>query len=379
MKINLKSLYYAVLAVGILLVVTGVQPVMADSAANNFTQTNLVSDLPGVAKNTDPNLVNPWGVSFSSTSPFWVSDNGSGLSTLYNGAGDILGLVVTVPPTGSAPTGQIFNSSSNFNSDLFIFATEGGTIAGWRATLGKTAETLYASSAGAVYKGLASGTTPNGTYLYATDFHNNMITVLPGTGAPALTGTFTDPNLPAGYAPFNIENIGGKLYVTYAVQDGAKHDDLAGAGNGIVDVFDLQGNLQKRLISNGPLNSPWGMTVAPTGFGSFGNDLLVGNFGDGTINAFDPSTGNFLGQLDGSNGMPLVNVGLWDLTFGNGGNGGSPSDLYFTAGIAGPDAIEDHGLFGSITSVPEPGTLTLIGSGFLGLIAYRRRRASAIA
>lgn len=202
--------------------------------------------------------------------------------------------------------------------------------------------------------------------------------MLPGTGAPALTGNFTDPNLPVGYAPFNIQNIGGKLYVTYALQDAAGHDDVAGAGHGLVDVFDLQGNLLKRLVSNGPLNSPWGMAIAPSGFGNFGSDLLVGNFGDGTINAFDPTTGAFLGTVDGSDGKPLINMGLWDLTFGNGGSGGSPDDLYFTAGIPGPGKIEDHGLFGDIAVVPtpEPATLTLIGSGLLGLIGYKRRRNS---
>jgi uncharacterized protein (TIGR03118 family) len=381
MKMTVKSLYRIVLVAGILLVAGSVQQVLADGTADNFKQTNLVSDLPGVAKTTDPDLVNPWGVSFSATSPFWVSDNGTGLATLYNGAGDKLGLVVTVPPAGSTPTGQVFNSTSSFNSDLFIFASENGTITGWRGALGTTAETLYSSPADGVFKGLAVATTASGTYLYATDFHNNQITVLPGTGAPALTGHFIDPNLPAGYAPFNIQNIGGQLYVTYALQDAAKHDDVAGAGNGFVDVYDLQGNLVKRLISNGALNSPWGLTIAPAGFGNFGNDLLVGNFGDGTINVFDPTTGDFLGMVDGSDGKPLINMGLWDLTFGNGGNGGSPDDLYFTAGIPGTGEVEDHGLFGSIAVVPtpEPGTLTLIGSGLLGLIGYRRRRSSSIA
>lgn len=352
----------------------GAQRLLADGA-NNFTQTNLVSDIPGVAKTTDPNLVNPWGVSFSATSPFWVSDNGTGLATLYNGAGDKLGLVVSIPPSGtSAPTGQIFNSTANFNSDLFIFASESGQITGWRGALGTTAETLYNSSSDAVYKGLAIGTTTTGTYLYATDFRNNQITVLPGTGAPALPGNFTDPNLPAGYAPFNIENVNGLLYVTYAVQDSAKHDDVAGAGNGIVDVFDLQGNFKQRLITGGTLNSPWGMAIAPVGFGGFGNDLLVGNFGDGTINVFDPATGALIANLDGFNGKPLINLGLWDLTFGNGGNGGNASDLYFTAGIPGDGMLEDHGLFGSIAPTPEPATLSLIGCGLLGLLVFKRRK-----
>jgi uncharacterized protein (TIGR03118 family) len=382
--IQLILLRMVLIVAAVVLVAANAQRVLADG----FTQTNLVSDIPGLAATTDPNLVNPWGVSFGPTSPFWVSDNGTGLATIYQGDGTKLGLVVTVPSPDfgtSAPTGQVFNSSSSFNSDVFIFATEGGTITGWRGALGTTAEILYDSSgSGAVYKGLAIGTTPNGTYLYATDFHNNLITVLSGLGAPALLGNFTDPNLPAGYAPFNIQNIGGKLYVTYAVQDAAKHDDVAGPGNGIVDVFDLQGNFLQRLISNGPLNSPWGMAIAPTGFGNFGGDLLVGNFGDGTINAFDPSTGEFLGQLDGTNGMPLINLGLWDLSFGNGANGFNMDALYFTAGIPGDGMVEDHGLFGSVTSTavtttPEPGTLMLISSGLLGLISFSRWRNKGIA
>jgi uncharacterized protein (TIGR03118 family) len=383
MKMTQKSLYRIVVVVAAMVSVTASsQPVLADGV-NNFTQTNLVSDIPGLAVTTDPDLVNPWGVSFSATSPFWVSDNGTGKATLYNGDGVKQGLVVTIPGTGGdhgVPTGTIFNSSTSFNSDFFIFAGENGTISGWRGALGTTAETLVPGSGG-VYKGLAIGTTPQGTYLYAADFHNNQITVIPGTGAPSLPGTFTDPNLPAGYAPFNIQNINGKLYVTYAVQDAAKHDDVSGPGNGIVDVFDLQGNLIQRLISKGSLNSPWGMAIAPAGFGSFGSDLLVGNFGDGKINVFDPLTGTFINQLDGANGLPIVNLGLWDLTFGNGGSGGSTSDLYFTAGIPGPDQVEDHGLFGSIapTATPEPGTLTLIGSGLFGLMASRRRRTNSIA
>lgn len=376
MKTRQETLLRLVLIVAaVVLVAANAQTVLADG----FTQTNLVSDIPGLAATTDPDLVNPWGVSFSAGSPFWVSDNGTGLVTLYQGDGTKSGLVVTVPPAGSAPTGQVFNSSTSFNSDVFIFATEGGTITGWRGALGTTAEILYNPGTDGVYKGLAIGTTPNGTYLYATDFHNNFITVLPGTGAPSLPGTFTDPNLPAGYAPFNIQNIGGKLYVTYAVQDAAKHDDVAGPGHGIVDVFDLQGNFLQRLISNGRLNSPWGIAIAPTGFGNFGGDLLVGNFGDGTINAFDPSTGTFLGQLDGANGTPLTNLGLWDLSFGNGANKFSTDALYFTAGIPGNGQVEDHGLFGSVTSTPEPGTLMLIGSGLLGLISFSRWRNKGIA
>jgi uncharacterized protein (TIGR03118 family) len=359
--------------------------VLADGVTNNFVQTNLVSDTPGGANNTDPNLVNPWGVAFSSSSPFWVSDNATGLATLYNSDGVKQGLVVTIPGIGGQPgepTGVIFNGTVNFNSDLFIFAGENGTIAGWRGALGTTAEVLLDNSAAeSVYKAIATGTTAQGTYLYAADFRNNQITVVPGTGAPALTGQFRDPNLPAGYAPFNIENIGGKLYVTYALQDAAKMDDVAGAGNGFVDVYDLNGNLSQRLISNGSLDSPWGLALAPTGFGSFSNDLLVGNFGDGTINAFNPSTGAFLGQLDDASGNPLVNPGLWALTFGNGGNGGIASDLYFTAG----SAAENHGLLGSLapaspsTATPEPETLMLLTVGVLALLACQLKRSHSLA
>jgi uncharacterized protein (TIGR03118 family) len=356
------------------------QCVLADGA-NSFSQTNLVSDIPGMAAVTDPNLVNPWGMSSGPTSPIWVSDNGAGVSTLYTGAGTKLGLTVTIPDSGgpSAPTGQVFNSSSAFNGDLFIFASEHGIISGWRGSLGTTAEILSnQSGAEAVYKGLAIATVGSNTYLYAADFHNNMITVIPSTGAPALSGNFVDPNLPAGYAPFNIQSINGMLYVTYALQDASKHDDVSGAGHGFVDVFNLQGVLQTRLITKGALNSPWGLAVAPGGFGSFGGDLLVGNFGDGAINAYDPLTGAWMGELmDSSGTAPLVNQGLWGLKFGNGGNGGNLDELFFTAGIPGDGEVEDHGLFGVIKA-PEPGVLGLLGSGLLGLIGYARRRRGLI-
>jgi uncharacterized protein (TIGR03118 family) len=355
----------------------------APSNFNSFGQQNLVSDLPGVAKFLDPDLVNPWGIAFSSSSPIWISDNGQGLATIYNGAGVKQGLVVSVPAPGGgqgAPTGQVFNGGSGFNSDRFIFSTEDGTIAGWRGALGTTAELAVDNSgAGSVYKGLALAANGSNSYLYATDFHNGNVDVFDSTFTKvALTGNFTDPGIPSGFAPFGIQASGGKLFVTYAMQDAAKHDDVACPGCGFIDVFNTDGTFVQRLVSMGALNSPWGMALAPGHFGKFSNDLLVGNFGDGTINAFDPITGAQLGTIDGSNGMPLVNLGLWGLAFGNGAQGTSTNTLYFTAGIPGPDQIEDHGLFGAITT-PEPGTLTLLGSGLASLIGYGWRRGKRTA
>jgi uncharacterized protein (TIGR03118 family) len=386
MKTMEQSLYRIILVVAaVVSLAASAQPVLADGV-NNFTQTNLVSDIPGLAVTTDPDLVNPWGIAFSPGSPIWVSDNGTGLATIYDGAGVKQGLVVSIPAPGGgqgAPTGQVFNGGSGFNNDRFLFSTEDGAIAGWRGALGTTAE-LGAdwSGAGAVFKGLALATNGSNSYLYATDFHNGTVDVFDSTFTKVtLGGSFTDPTLPAGFAPFGIQAFGGKLYVTYAKQDANRHDDVPCPGCGFVDVFNTDGTFVQRLISMGALNSPWGLARAPGNFGEFSNDLLAGNFGDGTINAFDISTGNFLGQLDGANGLPIVNLGLWGLAFGNGAQGTSTNTLYFTAGIPGPDQVEDHGLFGSIapTATPEPGTLTLIGSGLFGLIAYRWRRTNSIA
>lgn len=354
------------------------------SAQNSFLERDLVSDISGRALVTDPHLVNPWGLVAGPTTPWWVSDAGSGVSTLYTGAGVPQALVVTVPgPGGSAgsPTGQVFNGGTAFSGDRFIFATEEGTIDGWRGALGTMAEVLLDHSPQeAVYKGLALGTVGPNSYLYATDFHNARIDVLGSLGAPALAGSFADPTIPAGYAPFNIQNIGGQLYVTYAKQDADAHDDVAGPGNGYLNVFDLNGNFIRRLTSGGHLNSPWGLAMAPIGFGNLGGDLLVGNFGDGMINAYNPVTGAFIDSLRQGNGDPLQIEGLWGLAFGNGGAAGPTTTLFFTAGIAGPDAIEDHGLFGSISAVPEPSTyfagIALIG--FCGLTWLRRRKLVAV-
>ena len=307
---------------------------------------------------TDPNLVNPWGISESSTSPFWISDNGTGLTTLYNTSGAIIPLVVTVaPPMGqtspSAPSGQVYNNTpafalANGKPATFIFVTEDGTLSAWNS--GTTTELIADHSGnGAVYKGIALGANASGPLLYVANLNAGTVEVFDGKFSAVKTeGTFTDPNLPAGYAPFNIANLNGQLYVAYAVQDAMKHDDVAGAGNGIVDTFDMDGNFLLRLISNGPLNSPWGMVMAPAGFGAFGGALLVGNFGDGWINAFDPKAGAMLGSLQDVRGNVIAIDGLWGLIFGNGGSGGDANTLYFTAG---PD-MEAHGLFGSLAAAP---------------------------
>jgi uncharacterized protein (TIGR03118 family) len=328
---------------------------------NIYTQHNLVSDLPGNADHLDTRLVNPWGITSPPTGPFWIADNHSGLSTLYDGAGNSLPIVVTIPPPiggtpPAAPTGIVFNGTANFNLSpgtpaVFLFAAEDGTISGWNPLVDATHAILKVdnSASGAVYKGLALGGNRSGTFLYATNFNAGTVDVFDSNFKPALHGSFQDPLIPAGFAPFGIQNIEGKLFVTYAKQDEVKHDDVAGPGNGFVNVFDLSGNFIARLISGGALNSPWGMALAPGDFGDLSSTLLIGNFGDGSINAFDQSSGKPKGQMLMPSGSPLSIQGLWGLIFGNGAQGGDPSILYFTAGIPGPGAVEDHGLFGEIT------------------------------
>lgn len=349
-------------------------------SATTFIQENLVSDGSVPAQITDPNLVNAWGISSSPTSPFWVSDNGTGLTTLYNvdpntDATVKQGLVVTIPGTGTGnPTGQVFNSGAStgaFNGNPFLFVSEDGTVSGWRAALATTAEILQTGSSANVYKGATEATVNGNSYLYAANFRAGTIDVIKGTAAaPNLTGNFTDPNLPAGYAPFNIQNLDGKIYVTYALQDAAKHDDVAGAGKGFVNAFDTQGNLLGRVGSGGSLNSPWGLAIAPKSFGQFAGDLLVGNFGDGHISVFNSLNDAFMGQLLGLDGKELAIDGLWGLTPGNDGRGGSSNKLYFTAGPGN----ETHGLFGVIeVAVPEPGSLSLIGFGLAAIVFGRRR------
>jgi uncharacterized protein (TIGR03118 family) len=329
-----------------------------------FVQTNLVADTAGVAAHTDTNLVNAWGIAFGPGGPFWIANNGTGTSTLYDGTGATAGAPVGIPPLAAtptataAPTGTVFNGNANEflvngpgTAAFFLFATEDGTISAWDG--GASAVLKVDNAAGSdVYKGLALANQGGSDFLYATDFRHGVVDVFnssfqaPGPGGPP--STFTDPALTAmGFAPFGIQNIGGNLFVTFAKQDAAKHDDVAGPGNGFIDVFTPNGTMVQRLVSNGALNSPWGLAVAPAGFGSFGGDLLVGNFGDGGINAFNPSTGASLGPLTDTSGTPIKIDGLWGLAFGGGGLAGSPDTLFFTAGPAG----ETHGLFGSLQAV----------------------------
>jgi uncharacterized protein (TIGR03118 family) len=409
----------ALLAAGLLIPVAAPAAAPRTSATDPGTvlQTNLVSDVAGVAAATDPNLVNPWGISESSGSPFWISDNNAGLATLYNvpGAGNTLvsinPLAVNIPtpvsPAGGAPTGTVFNSAGSGKflitglnkagqtasaQALFLFATEDGTIVGWNPGIDPTGQfggpnglSNHGAIAvdnsgnnftnpdpnqqtGAVYKGLAIATssTPivagdaNSTaLLYASNFRAGKLEVYDATfhTPTGLSATaFDDPRLPADYAPFDVQVLDGKVYVTYARQNATRHDDLAGPHRGFVDVFNLDGSpgLPKgtvRLISRGALDSPWGLAIAPQGFAGLtasNNDpvLLVGNFGNGRINAFDATTGSPLGQLHDPDGEPIQIDGLWALKVGNGGAGGATDTVYFTAGLFG----ETHGLFGSLTT-----------------------------
>jgi uncharacterized protein (TIGR03118 family) len=280
--------------------------------------------------------------------------------------------VGTPPATG--PTGIVANTAG-FNVDgtpaAFIFATLDGTIAGWNGTPALTKAVKEATVSGAVFTGLAEASNSSGTFLFASDFKNNTIDVFNSSYTKvSLSGSFTDPNLPVGYAPYNIQTINGNLYVEYA-PIGSNGLPAVGAGNGIVDVFDTNGNLLQRLISNGgELNVPWGITLAPSSFGKFGGDLLVGNFGNGWINAFNPTTGAFIGTLDLVNGVPFSEPALWSLYFGIGGMGGTPGVLYFTSGLT---LSQTGGLLGSLSpTTPEPGTLVLLGSGLITLLKLRR-------
>ena len=354
------------------------------SPANSYLAHNLVSDLPDTADFQDPNLVNPWGLATTATSPFWIGNNGSGTSTLYGTTGAAVALIVTIPTSGSstggAVSGVIANSTTSFTvatgkAASFLFCTEDGTVSGWNSSVnpGAAIITVDNSKSNSVFKGCVIGGTAAAPILYVTDFHNGIVDMFDGSFNPIVNAkAFVDPSIPAGFAPFGIANFGGMIYVTYAKQNAAKHDDVAAAGNGFVDVFDASGNLVTHLISKGPLNSPWGMQMAPATFGEFSGALLVGNFGDGTINAFDPAKGTQLGTLQDPTGHPLAIPGLWGLLFGNGGRGGDSSTLYFTAGIAGPygEGNESHGLFGSIQAPPAFTTTGVVnGASFQSPIA----------
>jgi uncharacterized protein (TIGR03118 family) len=357
-------------------------------AQAGFVQTNLVSNGAVPAANTDPQLVNAWGIAYGGTGPFWVNDNGTGLTTLYNGAGNKLGLTVNVFPNDgtAAPTGQVFNSggTSSFivhngastGRAVFLMDTENGTISGWNPGLGTNTYLGVDNSGGgdlvhAVYKGLAIGNNGVTDVLFASNFRSGQVEKYDGTFTSL--GSFTDPTVGAGYAPFNVQALNGNLFVTFALQDPTKHDELDGPGWGYVDEFDMNGNLISRITSaGGPTNAPWGLAIAPSTWGHFAGDLLVGNFGDGTIDAFNLTTDKFAGMLKGPGGAPLSIDGLWGLIPGNGGLGGDTSKIYFSAGPNG----ESDGLFGSLTAVPEPGTWTamILGVGFVGAAMRRRAR-----
>jgi uncharacterized protein (TIGR03118 family) len=359
----LKKAISLLLVAPLLMVVSG-SALAASSrgAVNSYTVTNLVSDQPGEAEHVDPNMVNAWGLAASPTSPWWVANAETNVSTLYMGDGTPLSLVVKVQ---GHPTGTVFNGGSDFvvghngasGPSVFMFATETGTIRGWNPSVPPPAPSTRSflvvdrSSEHAVYKGLTLASTVGGDFLYATDFRNARVDVFDGDfNLVTPPGAFQDPNLPNRYAPFGIREIGGLILVTYAKQNGAGEDDVPGPGRGFVDAFDTNGTLLARVGTRGTLNAPWGLALAPESFGAFGGDLLVGNFGDGEIHAYKlqaNGTAKHEGALKGANGNLAID-GLWALSFGNDGQAGSSESLFFTAG---PDD-EEHGLFGRIEVSP---------------------------
>jgi uncharacterized protein (TIGR03118 family) len=356
-----------------------------NQTTTGFADTALVSNKVGVVTTTttiDANLSNPWGLVTAPGLPFWIADNNSNVATLYSGTGPIQTSAVTgsnavgiaIPASAAGvpanPTGQVYNGKGGFliptsngqETSLFIFSGEGGTIAGWAKDSGATAVTSYDDGVTngadhAVYKGLALGTVNGASFLYATDLHNNKIDVFDANFAkPAgMQGKFIDPTMPAGFVPFGIAALNSQLYVSYTMQDAAKHDETTGSGLGYVDVFDFSGNFISRFASAGPLNAPWGIALAPAGFGSFEGDLLIGNFGDGTINIFAPngtSLATDMGPLTVNSGAVLAVPGLWALAFGDGDSDKPLTTLFYTAGFAD----QTDGVFGSIaiTSTPAP-------------------------
>lgn len=339
------------------------------ASGQHYMQTNLTSDQAGVATNMDAHLVNPWGLSRGTTTPWWASDNGTGLSTLYSGTGVAAALVVTVPtsdpnvsPTGT-PTGTVVNVGTGFDLAAnaparFMWVTEDGTISGWNPAVSPTTAVIMVNThSAAVFKGVAlasvkTGSGEEATYLYAADFRGGQVQIYDTNfHRVRLHGpAFRDDRVPHGFAPFNIQNIGGELYVTFARQDSERHDDVDGAGLGYVDVFSPTGFLIRRLQHGSWLDAPWGVAMAPGDFGIYSHDLLVGQFGSGQIAVYDPATGRFLDLLRDASNNPITIDGLWALSFGSGGTSGSATAAYFTAGSDG----EQHGLFGTITAVENP-------------------------
>jgi uncharacterized protein (TIGR03118 family) len=359
-------------------------------AQNTYLQHNLVSDLPNVADHQDKSLVNPWGNGFGQT-PFWIGDNGTGLSTLYAGDGTPnAAVIVNIPGAngsivGGKVTGVIFNAFSANKAAFvlatglvpnFMFCTADGIFAGWNPTVDAThAKPLSDNSkAGASYTGCALGGTSAAPLVFLANFAGGRVDVVDGTAAlnpGAFPNAFVDALIPSGYAPFNIVALNNLLYVTYAKQDASKKNSVAGAGNGYVAVFDMNGNLVRTIIQQGALNAPWGLTMAPATFGAFANDLLVGNLGDGKINAFDPATGSLLGTLSDLNGAPISIEGLWSISFGSGSvaQKEDAGTLYFTAGpgkLGGlSDPLYSHGLLGSIQAAPSVTTANVLNGGSL--------------
>jgi uncharacterized protein (TIGR03118 family) len=336
----------------------------ANSWASDFyRQRNLVSDTNLIrAEHRDTRLVNAWGLAFNPFGVAWVADNGTGFSTLYDGDGRPQSLVVTIPGVAGAtgnPTGTVFYGGTEFvvrkgsasGPSRFLFVSEDGGIAGWSPMVDLThaIRVVDNSATHAIYKGVALSANGHRALLYATDFHNGKVDVFDASFKPVALPDrpFFDPNLPSGYAPFGIQAINGDIYVSYAKQDEDREDDVAGRGFGFVSVFDPDGHFLRRLIANGALNAPWGMTLAPASFGRFSNRLLVGNFGDGTINAYDLATGHWVGRLKGPDRKPIRIQGLWGIAFGNGLNNQPIDTLFFTAG----PLAEKHGLYGRLDVV----------------------------
>jgi len=343
-----------VLAAAALLLVCG--SVQAQTGA--YAQTNIISDGAVPATQTNPLLINPWGVSIGPQ--LWIDSTGSGYS-LVDEANGSQAFTVVVPPaqstsTHGTPAGTVYNTDSSVfpmtgGYALFLFGTLDGTIAGWNTTTPEAVTIVNNSAKSASYTDIAVATNANGTYLLAANFAAGTVDVFDSSFAPAqLTGGFSDPAIPKGYSPFGIHALNGMVFVTYA-EVNAQGRETVGAGLGYVDAFDTEGNLLHQAISQGNLNAPWGMALAPAGFGSLGGDLLVGNFGDGVINAYDPNTFALKGQVTDASGNPIANPGLWEIFFGVNGVG-DPNTLYFAAGINN----EKDGLFGSIAPAAVTGT-----------------------